>query len=133
MSLEHEKYVSLVTYRRSGEAVATAVWVAPVGDELGVITETDAGKVKRIRNNPRVSLSPCDMKGRVPADAATFQATARLVTGTEAVRVRSAIRRKYRTGYAAISLTWVLPELWSRLRGRRESKPEIAILISVSR
>lgn len=131
MNLVHEKYLSLVTYKRNGIAVATAVWVARVGDELGVITEESAGKVKRIRNNPRVTLTPCDVKGNVLSGASTVEATARLVTGEEAVRVDRAIRKKYHLAYYTISLTWVLPALWNRLRGRGESSRETAILIKV--
>lgn len=133
MTLANEKYVSLVTYRKNGEPVATAVWIAGVGNELGVITDEAAGKVKRIRNNPRVTLTPCDVKGKVLPGASTVEATARLVMGEEAVRVDRAIRRKYRLAYYAISLTWVLPELWNRIRGKGESSRAFAILISVSR
>jgi PPOX class probable F420-dependent enzyme len=129
MTLANEKYLSLVTFRKNGEPVATAVWVAGMGDELGVITEESAGKVKRIRNNPRVTLTPCDVKGKVLPGAATTEATARLVTGEDAVRVDRAIRRKYHLAYFAISLTWVIPALWDRMRGRGETSRDFAILI----
>ena len=131
MTLANEKYVSLVTYRKNGEPVATAVWIAGVGNELGVITEESAGKVKRIRNNPRVTLTPCDVKGTVLHGASTVEATARLVTGEEAVRVDRAIRRKYHLAYYVISLTWVLPALWDRIRGRGESSRDFAIVITI--
>jgi PPOX class probable F420-dependent enzyme len=129
LDLADEKYLSLVTYRRNGDPVPTAVWVARVGNELGVITEEHAGKVKRIRNNPRVTLIPCDVKGTVFPGAVTTEATARLVSGEEAVRVDRAIRKKYHIAYYTISLTWVLPALWNRLRGRGESSRDFAILI----
>jgi PPOX class probable F420-dependent enzyme len=131
MTLADEKYLSLVTYRKNGEPVATAVWVSVVGNELGVITEESAGKVKRIRNNPRVTLTPCDVKGKVLSGAATTEATARLVTGDEAKRVDRAIRKKYHLAYYAISLTWTLPALWNRIRGRNESSRDFAILLRV--
>ena len=133
MTLANEKYLSLVTYRRNGDPVATAVWVAGVGDELGVITEESAGKVKRIRNNPRVTLTPCDVKGKVLPGAVTTEATARLVSGEEAVRVDRAIRKRYHLAYYAISLTWVVPALLDRIRGRGESSSDFAILISLNR
>ena len=131
MTLSDEKYLSLVTFRRNGEPVPTAVWVARVGDELGVITEEHAGKVKRIRNNPRVTLTPCDGKGKVLPGATPTEATARLVWDEEAVRVDRAIRRKYRLAYYAISMTWVLPAWWARLRGKGETSRDFAILITV--
>jgi PPOX class probable F420-dependent enzyme len=132
MSLAHEKYVSLVTYKRDGSPVSTAVWVVAIADELGVITEAEAGKVKRIRNNPRVTLTPCDVRGKVLPGSTSTEATARLVTGDAARRVDRAIRKKYRLAYYAISLTWVLPELLNRLRGRKENSHDCAILIAVS-
>ena len=131
MTLANEKYLSLVTFRKNGEPVATAVWVAGVGDELGIITEESAGKVKRIRNNPRVTLTPCDVRGKVLSGASTVEATARLVTGEEAVRVDRAIRKKYHLAYYTISLTWVLPALWDRIRGRGASTPDFAIVITI--
>ncbi|MGA0822713.1 MAG: PPOX class F420-dependent oxidoreductase, partial [Ilumatobacteraceae bacterium] len=90
-----EKYVSLVTFRRDGSPVPTPVWFAAMGDEFGVITETNVGKVKRIRSNPRVTVQVCDMSGNVSNDAPVLSATARLVTGDEAVRVRKAVGKKY--------------------------------------
>jgi PPOX class probable F420-dependent enzyme len=95
-----EKYVSLVTRRRDGSSVATPVWFAAVGNEFGVITETNVGKVKRIRNNPRVTVQVCDVRGGVAPQAPVLAATARLVTGTDAVRVRKAVARKYGLTYA---------------------------------
>ena len=132
MSLANEKYLSLVTYRKNGDPVATPVWVAGIGNELGVITEESAGKVKRIRNNPRVTLTPCDVKGKVLPGATTSAATARLVFGNDAVRVDRAIRKKYGLAYRAISLTWVIPALWDRIRGRGESPRDFAILITLA-
>ena len=59
------KYLSLGTFRKSGEKVATPVWVTRDGDDLYVITGASSGKVKRIRNNAEVELAPCDMRGRI--------------------------------------------------------------------
>ena len=132
MSLANEKYLSLVTYRKNGDPVATPVWVAGIGNELGVITEESAGKVKRIRNNPRVTLTPCDVKGKLRPGTVTTEATARLVTGDLAIRVDRAIRRKYHIAYFMISMSWVLPALWNRIRGRGESPRNFAILITLA-
>ena len=123
-----EKYVSLVTFRRDGTAVATAVWFAAMGDEFGVITETNVGKVKRIRNNARVTVQVCDMSGTVSSDAPVLSATARLVTGEDAVRVRKAVGKKYGPVYVAFSVYWQLSTLWEKIRGRDKHDPETAIL-----
>ncbi len=122
-----EKYVSLVTFRRSGEPVATPVWFADLGGTFGVITETNVGKVKRIRNNPRVTVTPCDMRGQHLDGAATLSATASIVAGDEALRVRRAIRRKYPLAYRALSVLWITGELLERLR-RHPREAEVAIV-----
>lgn len=54
----------LTTFRRDGRAVATPVWVMRDGDALAVWTNADSGKVKRIRNDGRVTVVPCTMRGR---------------------------------------------------------------------
>ena len=127
----NEKYVSLVTTRRDGRTVATPVWFAAVGDEFGVITETNVGKVKRIRNNPRVTVQVCDMKGTVSPEAPVLSATARLVTGDDAVRVRKAVGRKYGPVYVLFSVYWSVSTLWERLRGNDKHEPETAILFTL--
>lgn len=125
------QYVSLVTTKRDGTQVATPVWFTRVGDELGIITESEAGKVKRIRHTPTVTLAVCDVRGRV-ADGETHHAgTARLVTGDDAVAVRRAVARRYGLTYRLFSVTWTMRELRDRLR-RRTQPPEVAILVRLT-
>lgn len=62
--LEGHQYASLSTFRKSGDAVATPVWFAEDGGRLYVTTIDGTGKVKRIGNNPLVTLAPCDRRGR---------------------------------------------------------------------
>jgi hypothetical protein len=131
-----EKYVSLVTFRRDGSLVATPVWFAAMGNEFGVITETNVGKVKRIRNNPRVTVQVCDYSGNVvpagdPKAQPVLEATARLVTGNEAVAVRKAISKKYGLTYATFALYWNLSNLLAKLRGKSDDSPETAILFTL--
>jgi PPOX class probable F420-dependent enzyme len=69
------KYISLTTFRKDGTAVATPVWLVRDGDALRVVTDPMSGKAKRLRNNPSVLVSPCDMRGRVKDGAASVPAT----------------------------------------------------------
>lgn len=62
--LEGHQYANLTTYRRSGAGVVTPVWFAQVGDRIYVLTIADAGKVKRLRNNPAALLAPCTGSGK---------------------------------------------------------------------
>ena len=127
-----EKYVSLVTFRRDGTAVPSPVWFTAMGDEFGVITETNVGKVKRIRNNSQVTVQVCDMSGNVSVDSPVLSATARLVTGDDAVRVRKAVGKKYGPVYVAFSVYWTFSTLFDKLRGRDKHDPETAILFRLT-
>ncbi|GAA2586418.1 PPOX class F420-dependent oxidoreductase [Streptomyces tubercidicus] len=89
-------YVSLVTYRGNGTPVATPVWAVAEGAELLVWTRDDSWKVKRLRNDARVTVTPCDVRGRIAEGARTVEGTGRLLEGADGLgRVRKAMARKY--------------------------------------
>ena len=97
-AIADEKYVSLITFRKSGEGVASPVWIAPLADgRAGFTTGADSGKVKRIRNNSSVTLQVCTMRGVVTEGAGVVHATASVVSDADATyaAVRNAIRSKY--------------------------------------
>ncbi|MFJ4855525.1 MULTISPECIES: PPOX class F420-dependent oxidoreductase [unclassified Streptomyces] len=117
MSLQdfaRSEYVSLTTYRKDGTPVATPVWAAVAGDELLIWTKADSWKVKRLRKNPRVLVTVCDVRGRIAEGAPSAEGTGRLVDAEEMSAVRKAIGRKYTWKY------WLLdyPALVFRL-GKR--------------
>lgn len=89
------RYVSLTTFRRDGTPVATPVWHVVDGDELVVISDADAGKVKRIRNSGRVVVTVCDVRGRIKPGAATADGTARLLDESRTAAGRKLLARKY--------------------------------------
>ncbi|MBW2576617.1 MAG: PPOX class F420-dependent oxidoreductase [Deltaproteobacteria bacterium] len=62
---ERHPYISLATFRRSGEAVKTPVWSARHGEKFYVFTAAGSGKIKRLRNDPRIRVAPCGPRGRV--------------------------------------------------------------------
>jgi PPOX class probable F420-dependent enzyme len=88
-----QKYISLMTFRKNGQGVATPVWFAEEGEEFFVYSEAAAGKIKRIRNNPHVRIAPCDMRGRLRGE--WVEATARILEGEEAVRADNLLNAKY--------------------------------------
>ena len=88
-----EKYLNLETYRKDGTAVATPVWFAEDGGLLYIYSLADAGKVKRIRNNPRVRVAPCDMRGKLKGE--WVDARARILQGDEAARGHRLLDEKY--------------------------------------
>jgi hypothetical protein len=100
--LGRHQFVSLTTFRRSGQPVPTPVWIAPDGDALVVTTPADSGKVKRLRHDPRVELRPCTRSGKVAPDAPTVAAVARVVPTDH--RSTTALKEKYRLQYRLIAL-----------------------------
>jgi PPOX class probable F420-dependent enzyme len=59
----NQKYLNMETYRKTGKPVATPVWFAEENGTLYIYSLANAGKVKRIRNNPQVRIVPCDVRG----------------------------------------------------------------------
>ena len=106
MELSEEKYVSLTTYRRNGDPVATPVWIAPLaGGRAGFTTAADSGKVKRIRANPSVTLAPSDIRGNVATGSASRTATADVVIGGDSFEeIRAAVSTKYGFKFALVHL-----------------------------
>ncbi len=100
-TLDGHKYLSLETFKKSGEGVRTPVWFA--GDlstnlalreaRLFIYTVGDTGKVKRVRNNARARVAPCDMRGKLLGE--WVDAKAEIVTGEEAARGMKLLSDKY--------------------------------------
>ncbi|MEU0302988.1 PPOX class F420-dependent oxidoreductase [Streptomyces sp. NPDC006175] len=89
------EYVSLTTYRKDGTPVATPVWAAADGGVLYVWTRSDSWKVKRLRNDSRVLVTVCDVRGRVAEGAPSAEGTARLLDAPGTAAVRKVLARKY--------------------------------------
>ena len=95
------KYLSLETFRKSGLGVATPIWFAAdpargLGSgeaRLFVYTIGNSGKVKRIRNNAKVRIAPCDMRGKVSGD--WVEARAEIVAGVEFEYGMQLLNKKY--------------------------------------
>jgi uncharacterized protein len=75
--LSGHAYINLETYRRNGQAVATPVWftIDDNNDMIYVVTRTKTGKVKRLRNNPKVRIVPCGMRGQPKGEWLNGKAT----------------------------------------------------------
>lgn len=118
------RYVSLTTFRRSGVPVATAVWIAPVGDALAVMTGAATGKAKRLRHDPRVELRECSASGRVADGAPVVSGRADIVT--DPVKQEALLgghRRKYGWQYRG----WLAIE---HLLGHRNPAPNVVLRIT---
>lgn len=102
-ALADERFVSLTTFRRSGERVSTPVWVARDGDALIVTTPEASGKVKRLRNSPRVEIRPSSRMGQVRDGAEPVAGVAEILADRDSrERLTGIIRRKYGLEYRIV-------------------------------
>jgi uncharacterized protein len=92
-AIHGQKYISLGTFRKNGAKIATPVWFGEDGDKLFVMTTSDTGKAKRIRNNTQVTVAPCTMRGKVIGPEVA--ALARILPPEEHAHARQTINRKY--------------------------------------
>jgi PPOX class probable F420-dependent enzyme len=108
--LTRERYLSLATVRRNGAEVRTPIWFVLVDDRLWIVTGGDSGKVKRLRNNPRVRVAPSDVRGIVHGP--WREGSARIADDPgEIAHAHAMLRAKY--GWQVTLL-----DLISRLSGR---------------
>ena len=102
-ALGNEQFLSLTTFRRSGERVSTPMWVARDGDALIMFTPQASGKVKRLRNSPRVELRPCGRLGHVSDSVEPVAGVAEVLADDDSLeRAKGMIRRKYGLGYRVV-------------------------------
>lgn len=66
--IKSEKYIALETYRKNGEPVKTPVWFVINDDFVYVVTRSHTGKVKRLKNNPKIKFTPCTIKGKITGE-----------------------------------------------------------------
>lgn len=100
-AFRNQKYLNLETFRKNGQGVRTPVWFAadPTADLSGnearlyAYTIGESGKIKRIRNSARARIAPCDMRGNLLGD--WIDATAQVITGTEAQHADALLNKKY--------------------------------------
>ena len=96
MAISDAKYVLLTTFKRDGTPVSTPVWNVPLGEhEIGFWTSSGSGKAKRLGHTARVTVQPCDARGRTTPGTEPVEATARLVTGQQLDEIRRKVVDKY--------------------------------------
>lgn len=114
-----QKYLAIESYRKNGEAVRTPVWFVENDGTLLVRTDSDTGKAKRIRRNPRVRIAPCTIRGE-PKGAWT-SAEARFAGKEEAEKAYQLLREKYGLQYRLV-----------RLIGKFRRGPSKAVCLSIN-
>ena len=88
-----QRYLNMETYKKTGEAVATPVWFAEENGTFYTYSLANAGKVKRIRNNPKVRIVPCDVRGKPKGE--WVEAKARILDERGAALGHKFLNEKY--------------------------------------
>ena len=60
---DRTRFMLLTTFKRDGSPAPTPVGTYKVADRLFLLTDPTSGKMKRIRRNPHVTVSPCALRG----------------------------------------------------------------------
>ena len=63
--LEGKRTISLTSFYKNGKPVSTPVEFVRFEDKLYVSTEKSSYKVKRMRNNPKIEIASCTMRGKI--------------------------------------------------------------------
>lgn len=96
--------VSLTTFRKDGRPVATPVGGVVSDNTLYILSYTDTGKLKRLRNNSRVTVAPCDSAGVLPAGAQIIEGAGRILDEAETRKAYRLMARK--TPLARLAHAW---------------------------
>ena len=100
-ALGGQKYLNLETFKKNGDGVKTPIWFAAdpsasldsSAAKLYAYTIGLSGKVKRVRNSPRVKIAPCDARGKVLGK--WVEARAEIISREEAARGIQLLNKKY--------------------------------------
>lgn len=95
-SLHGHSYCLLTSFRRSGESVSTPVWFGTGGDRIYIRSGAQDGKIKRMRRNLDVLITPCGARGRPLGRP--MAATARILSPGEEPHAEAVLRASYGIG-----------------------------------
>ena len=117
------KYVSLITFRKTGKEVRTPVWIAPLEGKHYVFSEATAGKMKRLKNNPAIKMALCDVRGKILEDT-WLSGEARVVDEPDHLNaIYGSFNRKY-------GLVMRVTDFFSKLSGRYNNRAMIEITLT---
>ncbi len=89
-----ENYLNIETFRKNGQGVKTPVWFVQDGETFYVRTIAGSGKVKRVRNNGKARIVPCEANGTPHGEWVTVHASEDTSENT-AEMVRRLLEKKY--------------------------------------
>ncbi|ONI78334.1 hypothetical protein BWI15_02335 [Kribbella sp. ALI-6-A] len=96
--------VLLTTYRKNGTPVSTPVGGVVDDGKLYILSYPNTGKLKRLHNDARAVVAPCNSAGTVPAGAASLEGTGRVLDRAETKHAYQLMARK--TPLARLARAW---------------------------
>jgi PPOX class probable F420-dependent enzyme len=90
---QNKEYIRLETVKRNGQVVSTPVWFVVEDGALFVRSYVNSGKVKRMRNDPHVRITPSDAMGK--PHGLTIEGTAIRADGDMEIKISQLLYRKY--------------------------------------
>jgi len=121
------KYLSLTTFKRDGTGVATPVWFVAEAGKILVITDADSHKVRRIHQNPAVTVAECTASGRLRSSP--VPAHAQILPYHQTPRARPLMARKYRLD--KIVILPVYRAVQTIRHGRRRQTESVVLVITL--
>jgi len=91
--IKSEKYISLETYRKNNQGVKTPVMFVIKDNLIIVVTRDQTGKIKRLRNNQKVKIATCSIKGTTSMP--WISGTAQILTDEETKEASKLRDKKY--------------------------------------
>lgn len=91
---EGKSFLNLETFRKNGDGVKTPVWFTRDGETVYVRTVAGSGKVKRVKNNGSVKITPCEANGTPTGEWIAAQAV-EVTDPKSADLVRRLLEKKY--------------------------------------
>jgi PPOX class probable F420-dependent enzyme len=88
------KYISLITYKKNGNPIATQVWFVENDNKIYVVTLQGRYKLKRIRSNSSVKIAPSSIRGKPKTEY--IDGTARILSDDESRPIIVLFKKKYR-------------------------------------
>ena len=130
MALSSEKYIRVTTFKKDGMEVSTPTWVVALDDgKMGFYTSSTSGKVKRLKNNPKVVVQASDARGRVKPGTTPLNGTAVVVTGTERDAIYDKVVAKY--GFMT-KLTRFLAKVGGFVKRKKQPYADRGVVVTLS-
>ena len=87
------KYISLITFTKKGDPIATPVWFVEKDEKLYVMTTQPRYKVRRINNNPKVKIARSTFRGKVKGSY--IEGEARIISDDLIPSIKKIFKKKY--------------------------------------